>query len=207
MGGEPLTLFQWLLLTAMIVLASGALCFLVPASSHRMLRPRKKRLLDDDLAAIAEAGQAIGTAEEADALAEGIAAAEEDQDSVLEKDEQQDEGKKKDDVFVDKSFPERLLMLRVRVVRYDEDIDGKEGVAVSYDRQSERYTVCMTDGSVARIGIEYLEPVNSLEVLTVKVDSATEVRMREEAQARVQGRLNVYMVLTLGARHMRTRRE
>ena len=120
--GDPLSLMQWLMVTIMIVLGSGAICFMVPIASRRMLRPRKKRLLDDDLAGIAESGhaQSLHGAEGVE-LAEAVSA--EDEDDAMGKGE--DEAEKHD---IHRQFPERLLMLRVNVVKFDEDLDGLEGL-------------------------------------------------------------------------------
>ena len=49
---EPLFALQWVLLALMITIAGGAICFLLPTASRRMLRPKKKRLLDDDIASL-----------------------------------------------------------------------------------------------------------------------------------------------------------
>ena len=49
------------------------------------------------------------------------------------------------------------------------------------------------------------EQDGEVEVLQVKVVSANDLLMRAEAMARILGKMNPYVVLTLGARHMRTR--
>ncbi|KAL3928992.1 MAG: hypothetical protein SGPRY_002153 [Prymnesium sp.] len=204
---SDLTTLHWLLVSAIVVIGTGALCFLLPIASHRMLRPRRKRLLDDDIQGLAEAGHAVNEAHKKNMKKE-----KERQAALNEEEEMRtaaglaaqrphDAFKKQDD----REFPERLLMTRVVVANVDQNLDGMEGIAVNYDKRTERYMVVMSNGQVTRIGIDELVPVNSIEVLTIKVMTVTDVRMREEAQARVQGRINPYMVLTLGERHMRTR--
>jgi len=201
---DPLSTLHSILLSGIIVLAVGALCFIIPMSSHRMLRPRRKKLLDDDWASMAEAGHAVGADTLQQMALEKDSAAVRKQEATLGQDLQEDLVDRNTS-GLDAQYPERLLMLRVRIARFDEEFDGKEGIPVAYDKMNRRYTVVMMNGDVARIGVDQLEAVHSMEILTVKVVSATGVRMREEAQARVQSRLNVYMVLTLGERHMRTR--
>ena len=52
---------------------------------------------------------------------------------------------------------------------------------------------------------EVMETQRELEVVRLKLLRATELRMRPEAMVRLQGKLNPYVVITLGAKHVRSR--
>ena len=252
-------LLKWLMIGIMIAAAVGVLCFTLPLISRRQVKPRRRKLKDDE---------------------ELVVSNNKEHKNLREK--LKEEAIRRSEPW--RMVPERLLMTRVRIVSADDELNHAVGIAVSYDRNNRNFhVVLLQNGDVARVSLDNIEPINVFEVLSVKVVNAVEVRMREEAQvraratrggdlsgrraggsaarplarmpvqtfspassgpassgpvppghasngpvpplhrpacslcldarpatppvpqARVQGHLNVYMVLNLGPRHMRTR--